>query len=148
MPANLASGRFKIVSLTEGERPTSVNYTEPGSQIVRLGQPVNVWEVNLAADSGGILRLSIGGYRYSGVIDDKVTASINPEVNVQWFATYRENHDAYTISPLEDTSKGWTVPPILSIHPEIEIGSLIPTTSLSPQFPPSQLYKFVPVPEE
>jgi hypothetical protein len=38
----------------------------------------------------------VGGYRFTGVIDDKVAASINPELKVEWIATYHEFQDAYT----------------------------------------------------
>jgi len=45
---------------------------------------------------GNTFRLSLGGYPYTGVIDGKVTASIDDKVNAEWIATYRERQDAYT----------------------------------------------------
>ena len=45
---------------------------------------------------GDTFRLSIGGYPFTGIHDDKVIVSINPEENVEWIATRREFHDAYT----------------------------------------------------
>ena len=42
MDSDLTHGRFRIISLTEGRRPTSISYGRPGSQLVRLGEPVDV----------------------------------------------------------------------------------------------------------
>ena len=42
MTAELTHGRFRIISLTEGNRPTSISRGRPGSQLVRLGESVDV----------------------------------------------------------------------------------------------------------
>ena len=40
MAPNLASGNYEIVSLTEGNEPTSINFPKIPYQIVRLNEPV------------------------------------------------------------------------------------------------------------
>ena len=45
---------------------------------------------------GDTYRLSIGGYPFTGINDDKVIVSLDPEENVEWIVTRREFHKAYT----------------------------------------------------
>ncbi|KAF8552817.1 hypothetical protein OG21DRAFT_1330421 [Imleria badia] len=143
MAAELTHGRYRIISLTEGERPTSINLTKPGSQLVRLGGPVDVWTIKKESRT---FTLSIGGYAYTRIIDDKVTVTIHPEENVEWIATRRELHNAYTwvisffadcvslnwsllmfsIQPARDEILGWTVPVDSVINPVV-IDSLLLT---------------------
>ncbi|KAG6373567.1 hypothetical protein JVT61DRAFT_6214 [Boletus reticuloceps] len=107
MAPNLTSGTFKIVSLIDGNPPASINLTLPGFQSVYLNGPVTTWVIKREGDKS--YRLSLGGYPYTGVIDNNVTASIHEQQNVEWIATYRRLQDAYTISPIDDKIMGWTV---------------------------------------
>ncbi|KAF9899128.1 hypothetical protein EC991_009527, partial [Linnemannia zychae] len=103
---NLIPGVFKIKSLTEGNTPVGVNYVLPGFQTVYNNGPVNSWVVRKEGDKS--YRLSVGGYPYTGIEDNKLAATVHNEHNVEWLATYREYQDAYTIEPADSPYKGWT----------------------------------------
>ncbi|KAG6372630.1 hypothetical protein JVT61DRAFT_7380 [Boletus reticuloceps] len=139
MAPNLTSGTFRVVSLIEGNPPASVNLTRPAFQSVYLNGPVTTWAVEQEGDN--TYRLSVGGYPYTGVLDNKVTASIHPEQNVEWIATYREREDAYTISPINDDIKGWTVG-YDDPKSKIALRIIIVRHSFPPQYLTTQLFRF------
>lgn len=139
------NGQFRIVSHTEGRPPTGVNYTKPAWQTVRLNQPIQSWSIKRVGDHA--YRLSIGGYRYTGVLDSAVTASVHPEHDMEFYATYREAQDGYTIELADDRSKGWTVAPDSSTDSGVQIRQIIETSSLPPQFLTTQLFSFEPIHE-
>jgi hypothetical protein len=146
MAPNLTSGVFNIVSLMEGNPPAGVNLTRPAGQNVYLNAPVRTWKVE---DEGrNTYRLSLlGKYRYTGIVGNNVMASSNPENNVAWHAIYQERQDAYTITPVHDTSQGWTAPHGPEADPRawIELELIIVQPSHPPSFRTSQLFRFVPV---
>ncbi|KAF8130798.1 hypothetical protein EV363DRAFT_221500 [Boletus edulis] len=139
MAPNLTPGTFKIVSLIDGNPPASVNLTDPGFQSVYLNGPVTTWVISRESEKS--YRLSVGGYPFTGVIDNNVTASIHPEQNVGWIATYREFNDAYTISPVNDDILGWTVV-YDDPNSKITLQPIASTKSIPPQFFPTQLFRF------
>ncbi|KAF8127209.1 hypothetical protein EV363DRAFT_1346178 [Boletus edulis] len=143
MAPNLTSGTFNIVSLLDGN-PASINLTLPGFQFVYLNGPVTTWVIEQEGDN--TYRLRVGGYPYTGIIDKKVTASIFPEQNVEWIATYRELQDAYTISPINDTIMGWTVAHD-DPNSKITLQHIGSTKSIPPRFFPDQLFRFEEVDE-
>jgi hypothetical protein len=145
MALNLTPGVFKIVSLIEGKPPVGVNLTLQGLQNVYLNAPVRTWVAR--KDGHNTYRLSVGGYPYTGIEDDKVVASIHAEQNVEWRATYQVLQEAYTITPVDDASKGWTVPhgSAPDSHAVIEIKLIIVQTSEPPRFSTAQLFRFEPV---
>ncbi|KAF8418924.1 hypothetical protein L210DRAFT_3578115 [Boletus edulis BED1] len=143
MAPNLTSGTFNIISLLHGN-PASINLTYPGFQSVYLNGPVTTWVIEREGEKS--YRLSVGGYAFTGVIDNNVTASIFPEQNVEWIATYREFQDAYTISPINDIIMGWSVAhddpnSKITLHP------IASTKSIPPRFFPHQLFRFEEVDE-
>ncbi|KAF8130662.1 hypothetical protein EV363DRAFT_1166338 [Boletus edulis] len=144
MAPNLTPGTFKIVSLIDGNPPASVNLTAPGFQPVYLNGPVTTWAISREGEKS--YRLSVGAYPFTGVIDNNVTASIHAEQNVEWIATYREFHDAYTISPVNDDILGWTVAYDETnskvLMSQITLRPIISTKSIPPQFIPTQLFRF------
>ncbi|KAN0078198.1 hypothetical protein V8E55_010255 [Tylopilus felleus] len=105
MAPNLRPGACRIVSILEGNPPTGVNFTRPASQNVYLNGPWNIKE-----EGEKTYRLSLGGYPYTGARNNKVTATLHPQQNLEWRATYHEFQDAYTIEPIHGDGKGWTVP--------------------------------------
>ncbi|KAH0826118.1 hypothetical protein J3R83DRAFT_11622 [Lanmaoa asiatica] len=140
MTVNLNTGNFKIISLTEGNPPIGIDYTKPAFQNVRPGGPVQQWAFRKVGPKK--YRLSIGGYRFTGVHHDKVTASINHEDDVEWEFIYRKHQQAYTIALAADPQRGWTIVP--EGH-EIAIRPIIETHSLPPRFVPTQLFRFEPM---
>ncbi|KAN0078229.1 hypothetical protein V8E55_010286 [Tylopilus felleus] len=138
MAPNLIHGSFQIISLTEGNPPTSVNHTKPADQSVYLRGP---WEVKQEGDKS--YRLSLGAYPYTGILDNKVTATTHAHQNVEWHATYREHQDAYTIAPLKDQSKGWTVHTDSGENSLVEISKIVELQSDPPMYLTSQLFQFV-----
>ncbi|KAN0078217.1 hypothetical protein V8E55_010274, partial [Tylopilus felleus] len=142
MAPNLTPGTWKIVSLLEGNPPTSVNLILPGWQSVYLNGPVTTWAIR--EEGKKTYRLSLGGYPFTGVIEDKVTATIHVEQNLEWRATYRKLQDAYTIEPINGNGKGWTVP--FDADPEshavIELKLIIMQPSEPPRFSTAQLFRF------
>ncbi|KAF8130560.1 hypothetical protein EV363DRAFT_1332237 [Boletus edulis] len=143
MAPNLVPGSFQIVSLIEGNPPTSVNLTKPAGQSVYLKGPVTNWKVKKESDN--TWHLTLGGYPYTGVVKDKVTATINDDKNVKWIATYREFQDGYTIQPADKPSSGWTVHSDSEDGSPVEIKTIIEFKSLPPKYLTSQLFRFVPV---
>ncbi|KAG6373568.1 hypothetical protein JVT61DRAFT_6216 [Boletus reticuloceps] len=109
-------------------------------QSVHLNGRVTTWAVEQEGDNA--YRLSVGGYRYTGVVDNNVTASTHPEQNVEWIATYREREDAYTISPINDDIKGWTVSHPNDANSRIALRIIIVRPSFPPQYLTSQLFRF------
>ncbi|KAF8552816.1 hypothetical protein OG21DRAFT_1510988, partial [Imleria badia] len=146
MAHNITPGTHKIVSLIDGNPPTSVNLTRPGWQTVYLDGPVTTWVVR--PEGKNTYRFSVGGYPYTGVIDDKVTATIHAEQNVEWRATYREVQKAYTIEPVDGNGKGWTVTDDSSHwHAPVKLDLIIILPMEPPRFPPRQLFRFEKVEE-
>ncbi|KAH0834265.1 hypothetical protein J3R83DRAFT_11621, partial [Lanmaoa asiatica] len=112
MAANLPSGSFRIVSVTEGNPPIGINYTMPAQQNVYVNGPsqsvrpffASNWDVALThllqwvfiQVGDNTYRLSVGGYTYVGRIEDKVIASIYPVQDLEWEVTYIEDQYAYT----------------------------------------------------
>jgi hypothetical protein len=145
MAPNLTPGVFKIVSLMEGNPPVGVNLTLPGLQTVYINAPVRTWVVRKEGKS--TYRLSVGGYPYTGIGGDKVIASIHAEQNVEWRATYQVRQDAYTITSVDNTSRGWTVPfdSAPDSHAVIEIKLIIVQPSEPPNFSTAQLFRFEPI---
>ncbi|KAN0078219.1 hypothetical protein V8E55_010276 [Tylopilus felleus] len=145
MAPNLRPGTCKIVSLLEGNPPTSVNLTLPAWQSVYLNGPVTTWTIREEGEK--TYRLSLGGYPFTGAIHNKVTATVHAEQNLEWRATYRERQDAYTIEPIRGNGKGWTVP--FDADPEsnavIELRIIIMQPSEPPRFLPGQLFRFEPM---
>ncbi|KAF8452117.1 hypothetical protein L210DRAFT_3638659 [Boletus edulis BED1] len=141
MAPNLTSGTFSIVSLIDGNPPVGVNFTRPAGQSVYLNAP---WAVEQEGDN--TYRLSVGGYRYTGVVDNRVTASIFPEKNVEWIATYRERQDAYTISPINDDIVGWTVA-YDDPNSKVTLRVIVAAGPWPPLFLPPQLFRFEEVDE-
>ncbi|KAG6372631.1 hypothetical protein JVT61DRAFT_7381 [Boletus reticuloceps] len=141
MAPNLTSGTFRVVSLIDdGNPPLGVNFTFPAFQSVYLNGPLTTWAVEQEDDN--TYRLSVGGYRYTGVVANKVTASTHPEQNVEWIATYRERQDAYTISPVNDEANGWTVSHPDDAKSRITLRIMVVIPSLPPQHLISQLFRF------
>ncbi|KAF8452115.1 hypothetical protein L210DRAFT_871734, partial [Boletus edulis BED1] len=129
--------------------PVGVNFTRPAGQSVYLNAPVTtarqfLWAVEQEGDN--TYRLSVGGYRYTGVVDNRVTASIFPEQNVEWIATYRRLQDAYTISPVNDVILGWTIayddPNSKVLMSQITLRQIRSGRSNPPTFVPPQLFRF------
>ncbi|KAF8130671.1 hypothetical protein EV363DRAFT_1332949 [Boletus edulis] len=141
MAPNLTSGKFRVVSLiNDSNPPVGVNLTRPAFQSVHLNGRVTTWAIEQEGDN--TYRLSVGGYRYTGVIDNRVTASIHPEQNVEWIATYVKHEDAYTISAVNDESNGWTVSHPNEANSRIALRPLIIGHSFPPHYSPAQLYRF------
>ncbi|KAF8553052.1 hypothetical protein OG21DRAFT_1510690 [Imleria badia] len=107
MPPNLTSGTFTISSLIEGQPPVSVDDTKPGSQSIHLNGSVAPWVVK--AEGQNKYRLRLGDYPFTGVIDSKVTVSVDPAENLEWIALYRASQDAYTITPVDNKAFVWTI---------------------------------------
>jgi len=145
MAPNLRPGACRIVSILEGNPPTGVNFTRPASQNVYLNGPVTTW--NIKEEGEKTYRLSLGGYPYTGARNNKVTATLHPQQNLEWRATYHEFQDAYTIEPIHGDGKGWTVP--FDADPEsnavIELRILIMQPSFPPRILPGQLFRFEPM---
>ncbi|KAF8545879.1 hypothetical protein OG21DRAFT_1317559 [Imleria badia] len=125
MAHNISLGEYKIVSLIEGNPPTSWTVTPEGDNTYRL--------------------MLSGKYFYTGVVDDKVLASIDSGKDLEWRATYREQQDAYTIEPADDQDNGWTVTDDFEVHSLIVIKKIEALDTMHPRFLSSQLFKFVPV---
>ncbi|KAF8552818.1 hypothetical protein OG21DRAFT_1330608 [Imleria badia] len=122
------------------ETPTSVNLTLPGLQTVYLNGPVTTWVVR--PEGKNTYRLSVGRYPYTGVIDDKVTASIHTEQNVEWRATFQVRQQAYIIEPVNSDGRGWTVADHESANSEIVLRLIIMQPSEPPNFSTGQLFRF------
>ncbi|KAF8425398.1 hypothetical protein L210DRAFT_3509297 [Boletus edulis BED1] len=141
MAPNLTSGKFRVVSLINNSNPpVGVNLTRPAFQSVHLNGRVTTWAVEQEGDN--TYRLSVGGYPYTGVVVNRVTASIHPEQNVEWIATYRRFQDAYTISAVNDESNGWTVSHPNEANSRIALRLLVIGISEPPHHLTSQLYRF------
>jgi len=137
---SLTSGKFKIMSLTEGNPPLSINLILPSYQDVYLNGPVKTW--NVRSEGNDVYLLSVGGYPFTGIVDGVVIASIHPEQNVKWRVTYREANDAYTIEPADSVGSGFTVDHIGGGNPRIIITPIMSTKSLPPRYFPTQLFRF------
>ncbi|KAN0078220.1 hypothetical protein V8E55_010277 [Tylopilus felleus] len=94
MAPNLTPGTWKIVSLIEGNPPTSVNLTRPAWQNVYLNGPVTTWTIRQEGEKA--YRLGLGGYPFTGAINDRVIATAHEHQGFEWRATYRKLQDAYT----------------------------------------------------
>ncbi|KAF8451978.1 hypothetical protein L210DRAFT_3638557 [Boletus edulis BED1] len=141
MAPNLTSGRFRVVSLiNDSNPPVGVNLTRPAFQSVHLNGRVTTWAVEQEGDN--TYRLSVGGYPYTGVVVNRVTASTHPEQNVEWIATYIEREDAYIISAINDERNGWTVSDPNEANSRIALRPLIVGHSFPPRYLTSQLYRF------
>jgi len=134
----LDSGSFKIISLAHENSPIGVDLTKLPTQIVRVNGPAQNWEFHKVAPHR--YRLSIGGYRFTGVRDDKVIASINPEHEAEWEVTHQEHRNAYTIALASEHHLGWTVPINLAEGHQVELKPIRETRSIPPQFSPIQLF--------
>ncbi|KAF8130660.1 hypothetical protein EV363DRAFT_1399162 [Boletus edulis] len=128
MAPNLTSGTFSIVSLIDGNPPVGVNFTRPAGQSVYLNAP---WAVKQEGDN--TYRLSVGGYRYTRVVDNRVTASIFPEKNVD-------------ISPINDDIVGWTVA-YDDPNSKVTLRVIVAVGPWPPLFLPPQLFRFEEVDE-
>ncbi|KAF8130796.1 hypothetical protein EV363DRAFT_221109 [Boletus edulis] len=141
MAPNLTSGKFRVVSLiNDSNPPVGVNLTRPAFQSVHLNGRVTTWAIEQEGDN--TYRLSVGGYRYTGAVANRVIASIHPEQNVEWIATYIEHQDAYTISAVNDESNGWTVSDSNEANSRIALRLLIIGISFPPRYLTSQLFRF------
>jgi hypothetical protein len=134
MTANLAPGTYRVISLTDGNPPLGINLTKPGIQFILVNGPVQQWVIRKSDDDK--LLLSIGGYPYTGVIDNKVAASINFVDEMAWEITYREVQEAYTLARVDDPSVGWTV-----TGTQVAIQTIKETASIPPQYATSQLFR-------
>ncbi|KAF8120452.1 hypothetical protein EV363DRAFT_1189684 [Boletus edulis] len=158
MAPNLTSGKFRVISLIDDSDgnpldPVGVNLTRPAFQSVHLNGRVTTvrqtqgsphclyWVVEQEGDN--TYRLSVGGYPYTGVIDNNVTASTHAEQNVEWIATYREFQDAYTISPIDDKFVAWTANDDTEVFmSQITLRPIIFVPVFPPKFIPAQLFRF------
>ncbi|KAG0282287.1 hypothetical protein BGZ97_009047, partial [Linnemannia gamsii] len=103
---NLTPGEFRIESVIEGNPPLAVDLTKTSFQTVYLNGPLTTWVVRKDGDTS--YSLSVGRYPYTGIVDDKLTASVRAEQSVEWLVKYKELQDAYTIEPANAPGKGWT----------------------------------------
>ncbi|KAF8452033.1 hypothetical protein L210DRAFT_3755280 [Boletus edulis BED1] len=145
MAPNLTSGTFRVVSLIDDSNPpVGINFIRPTVQSVYLNARVTTWAVGQEGDN--TYRLSVGGYPYTGVAVNSVIASLHPEQDMEWIATYRERQDAYTISPIKNAIVGWTVAND-DPNSKITLRPIISGRSLPPHFVPTQLFRFEAVDE-
>ncbi|KAF8130806.1 hypothetical protein EV363DRAFT_1166403 [Boletus edulis] len=147
MAPNLTSGKFRVISLIDDSDgnpldPVGVNLTCPAFQSVHLNGRVTTVRQFLQ-EGDNTYRLSVGGYPYTGVIDNNVTASTHAEQNVEWIATYREFQDAYTISPIDDKFVAWTANDDTEVFmSQITLRPIIFVPVFPPKFIPAQLFRF------
>ncbi|KAI5983125.1 hypothetical protein EDD15DRAFT_2522355 [Pisolithus albus] len=75
-------------------------------------------------------------------LEGKLFAVVEGEPQ-EWVVTYRENHDAYTITKRLDSPEeiGW-IAPIAGNTEQIGVGPLIVGRSFPPYYPPQELYRF------
>lgn len=138
---NLVSGAFKIKSASEGNPSVTINLTRPGWQSVYLNGPVKTWIVRKEGETSYIL--SAGGYRYTGIGNDEVIATIYREENVEWVVTYRQPQDAYTIEPMDARGKGWTMSSDTP-NARVSVQQIIVQPNEPSQYSSSQLWRFEP----
>ncbi|KAF9221459.1 hypothetical protein BS17DRAFT_819709 [Gyrodon lividus] len=148
MPNNLTKGfctNCTITSLIEGEPKLGVHLTRPGFQQVVTNAPVTEWKVTKVEGKEHQYLFGVGGYNFTESLDDRVFASIHPDQSREWYITYKENHDAYTIE-IEGTGTGWTVSGLEGDGDNamlpLVISPIIATASLPPQYLPKQLFRF------
>ncbi|KAF8131442.1 hypothetical protein EV363DRAFT_1330073 [Boletus edulis] len=106
LPSDLDSFTVKIFSCHYVcNQPVSIASTKPDSQNVLLNQPIQTWQAKKIRD--GVLRLSIGGYPFTGVDPDgNVTVFMHPEYDSDWYVTYQK--DGYLIELPSNRNKVWT----------------------------------------
>ncbi|KAF8553058.1 hypothetical protein OG21DRAFT_1510700 [Imleria badia] len=119
MASNITPGPHRIISEIVGNPPTGIGLILPAFQFVRLNGTQTTWHVRPVGDKTYLL--SLGGYAFTGVEDDRVIASVHPQQNLEWIATYREQQKAYTIEPVNNRNYGWTVADPSNDHSEIII---------------------------
>lgn len=140
----LTPGVYKIESVIKGNTPIGVHQTLPEIQLVHFNGPVATWKVRKEGDKSYLL--SVGDYPYTGVVDDKVTASKRPQQNVEWLVNYKQLQDAYTIEPANTPGRGWTRSSG-DRAAEISIKHILVQPSEPPRYSPDQLWRFVPYKE-
>ncbi|KIJ61957.1 hypothetical protein HYDPIDRAFT_169352 [Hydnomerulius pinastri MD-312] len=143
MPDNLRTGTCNIRSLTEGEPYIGIPLTRPNAvPVIALPSvPVYQWDITKV----GEYKYLLGIYTYIHTrLENKSIFAFTEGADQEWYITYKENKDAYTIG-IKDDGTGWTVPvPLEGVGPryQVEVAPIVSTHSLPPQVSAAQLFRF------
>ncbi|KAF9172039.1 hypothetical protein BGX21_006355 [Mortierella sp. AD011] len=135
------SGKYRIVSLTEGNPKLGISRGSSSGQPISANGEVDTFTVDKV--EGDKFRIAIGDYPFVDNMDRKVFASTSPVQSEIWLLRYSKNQDAYTITT-PDEFLGWILHPDSGNAP-VSISPIISTRTIPPFFPLFELWRFEPV---